>query len=87
VEQSSIILLLYTARTSKLPLSIVRAVQPALHLSEALAHSSCARSIVIPFCNQVIAKCFAQTPRGLAALRKFFLHIERKAVLLQRLGF
>jgi len=30
----------------------------------------------------VIAKFFAQTPRGLAALRKFFLHIERKAVSL-----
>jgi hypothetical protein len=27
-----------------------------------------------------IAKLFAQTPRGLAALRKYFLHIERKAV-------
>jgi len=28
----------------------------------------------------LIAKFFAQTPRGLAALRKYFLHIERKAV-------
>jgi hypothetical protein len=35
---------------------------------------------MIPFCNHLIAKCFAQAPRGLAALRKFFLHIERKAV-------
>jgi hypothetical protein len=35
---------------------------------------------LIPFCNQLIAKFFAQTPRGLAALRKYFLHIERKAV-------
>jgi hypothetical protein len=35
---------------------------------------------MIPFCNQLIAKFFAQTPRGLAALRKYFLHIERKAV-------
>jgi hypothetical protein len=29
----------------------------------------------------LIAKFFAQTPRGLAALRKYFPHIERKAVL------
>ncbi|MFN7754830.1 MAG: hypothetical protein ACK5O9_03185, partial [Holosporales bacterium] len=28
--------------------------------------------LVTPFCNHLIAKCFAQTPRGLAALRKFF---------------
>jgi acetyl-CoA synthetase len=33
---------------------------------------NCVDRRLIPFCNQVIAKCFAQTPRGLGALRKFF---------------
>jgi hypothetical protein len=38
--------------------------------------------MLIPFCNQVIAKCFAQPPRGLRGLAKKVEKVLKKCIIL-----